>query len=293
MTSSDLQSTLQGYTTTQSFTSLENTVDGLGDDVEELSTDVELLKLDWIKTVDGHSPNSSGAVSFGLTASKWLKSDGNGHIVTTNDTPITVSPSSSGYLYNNSGTLEYKDDEYVTLDTQQTITATKYFTNNSSINVNGGQITVSDTSATGVGTTIDHANIFLNGGANTTYIDMSYGNTSNDGYITKSASGISIVDPVGVVLNAPVNGAKLTNHPTDTTTTSKAIATVGYCQEKFLATPPSGYTPTTSNITVVTGISWNGTQIVATRTQLRFYKGVFVGTTNQTNETINTVAYTP
>lgn len=44
-------------------------------------------------TVDGHSSDSNGDVSFGLTASKWVKTDSNGHLTTTNDQPVTVDTS--------------------------------------------------------------------------------------------------------------------------------------------------------------------------------------------------------
>lgn len=247
---------------------------------------------DYVQTVDNIFP-TNGNIDFNLDGNKWMKTDSNGHIATTNETPISLSAGNTGYLYANNGSLEFKQDEYVTLSTEQTITATKTFNNCNVVAANGGRVMVQETNNTGSGTSIGHGTIVLNGANGATFIDFSTGTTANDAFIMKGTTGLAIQDPTGVDLNAPANKATLTNHPTDTTTTSKAIATVGYCQEKFLAAPPTGYTPTTSNITVVTGVSWNGTQIVATRTQLRFYKGVFVGTTNQTNETINTVAYTP
>lgn len=46
-----------------------------------------------VTSVDGHSPDANGAVSFGLTASKWVKTDASGHLTTTNDTVVTVSSS--------------------------------------------------------------------------------------------------------------------------------------------------------------------------------------------------------
>lgn len=55
---------------------------------------------------------------------------------------------------------------------------------------------------------------------------------------------------------------------------------------------PSGTTPSTSYIDVVTGVTWNGTQIVVARKRLNFTNGVYTGTTNLANTTINTVAYT-
>lgn len=51
-------------------------------------------------TVDGHAAtvdaNKNSVVSFGLAANKWLKSDGNGHITYTNDTPISLPSGTTG-----------------------------------------------------------------------------------------------------------------------------------------------------------------------------------------------------
>lgn len=49
-----------------------------------------------VTSVDGHEPDESGAVSFGLAASKWMKTDASGHISTTTDSPAllgSVTPS--------------------------------------------------------------------------------------------------------------------------------------------------------------------------------------------------------
>ena len=46
-----------------------------------------------VKSVDGHNPDNNGAVSFGLTVSKFVKTDSNGHLTTTNDNVISVSNS--------------------------------------------------------------------------------------------------------------------------------------------------------------------------------------------------------
>ena len=52
----------------------------------------DLAHLDNV-VVDGHTSDSSGNVSFNLAASKWVKTDANGHLTTTNDTPVTVDTS--------------------------------------------------------------------------------------------------------------------------------------------------------------------------------------------------------
>lgn len=57
----------------------------------------------FVKKVDGHSPNTSGEVSFGLSGSKWVKTDANGHLTTTSDKVPTVS--SSDNLYSDSITV--------------------------------------------------------------------------------------------------------------------------------------------------------------------------------------------
>ena len=506
VTTSDLQTTLQDYATQQDLTSLENTVDDLGDDVTELSTDVESLKLDCVKSVDGHLP-TNGAVSFGLVGNKWLKSDGSGHIVTTNDdplvpstsssgyiynnngtvsytsltankwvkttanglltttddVPVTVNPQSSGYLYNNAGTLQYKDDEYVTLDTAQTITGVKTFhgdgTNPSAqINLGLGAFINATALSTYPNTSTQFAGhkIALQQGNN--YVGFAYADSGislrpavpacvfTNGNSTQHSGGIyrdtgvvllvpeslHIEDTHGISLECPANKAVLANHPTDTSTSSKAIATVGYCQSQFggsgggtvksvdhvspdaqgnvqlnairtinghngdsvgnfagVVTSINGNTPTdgavtmtvvqsvdgvgpdangevtlnavktvnsispdasgnveievvksvdghspdtngavsfgltaskwvktdssghltttndkvvtiasnqtgqTTNITVVTGVTWSGTQLVVARKQLNFSNGVLTSTTNLTNTTIDTVAYSP
>ena len=48
-----------------------------------------------VKSVDGHNPDNNGAVSFGLTGSKYVKTDSNGHLTTTSDNVISVSSSLS------------------------------------------------------------------------------------------------------------------------------------------------------------------------------------------------------
>ena len=54
------------------------------------------VEIDVVSTVDGHSPDENGAVSFGLAASKWVKTDSSGHLATTNDTPVTLPSGTTG-----------------------------------------------------------------------------------------------------------------------------------------------------------------------------------------------------
>lgn len=65
-------------------------------------------------------------------------------------------------------------------------------------------------------------------------------------------------------------------------TTNDKVVTIG-----------SNQTGSSTNITVVTGVTWSGTQLVVARKQLNFSNGVLTSTTNLTNTTIDTVAYTP
>lgn len=101
----------------------------VGIDNQGFSDAVGQLGYGKVKTVDGHEPDENGEVSFQLTASKWLKSNEQGHIETTDDEPLSLDDEEEGYLYNNNGTLEYKDDEYVTIDGDETITGEKTFEN--------------------------------------------------------------------------------------------------------------------------------------------------------------------
>ena len=80
-----------------------------------------------IASVDGHQPDALGAVDFGLTGNKWVKTDASGHLTTSQTDPISIDSQQSGYLYNTNGTLSYKDEDYVTTDTVQTIVESKTF----------------------------------------------------------------------------------------------------------------------------------------------------------------------
>ena len=69
------------------------------------------LTVDGVQAVDG-------VVDFNLSPNKWMKTDGAGHIATTDETPIVLSAGNTGYLYANNGSLEFKQDEFVTLSTE-------------------------------------------------------------------------------------------------------------------------------------------------------------------------------
>ena len=54
----------------------------------------------YVQTVDGHSPDGNGAVSFGLAASKWVKTDSSGHLTTASDEPVTIPSNVTGQTLN-------------------------------------------------------------------------------------------------------------------------------------------------------------------------------------------------
>lgn len=82
----------------------------------------------------------------------------------------------------------------------------------------------------------------------------------------------------------------------------------GLAGNKWVKTDASGHLTTTSSddvvtipnykagltmgIIVVTGVTWNGSDIVVSRTQLDFTNGVLTGTTNKNSTKIGTVPYT-
>ena len=150
----------------------------IGIDNQGFSDAVGQLGYGKVKTVDGIEPDDNGNVSFSLTGGKWLKSDANGHIVTTDEDPLSLDDEEEGYLYNNYGTLEYKDEEYVTIDTDQTITGEKTFEN--VVNISNG------TTAYDASIAIDNNNdlIISQAGTLVTNVDtLSYNDIVGSGHI--------------------------------------------------------------------------------------------------------------
>ena len=70
------QNELTGYATQQ--------------DVDDVIDAIEQELTAYVQSVDGHTP-TNGAIDFGLTGSKFVKTDSNGHLTTTNDKVVTVS----------------------------------------------------------------------------------------------------------------------------------------------------------------------------------------------------------
>ena len=84
VSSSDLQTELADYVTS---TDLQT-------ELADYVTDADLEG--YAKSVDGHTPDATGAVSFGLTANKFVKTDASGHLSTTNDNVVTIASNLTG-----------------------------------------------------------------------------------------------------------------------------------------------------------------------------------------------------
>ena len=156
--------------------------DTLADELDNYALTSELE--DYAHTVDGH-PAINGYVDFGLLANKWVKTDINGNLDTTNETPITLSSGNNGYLYSNNGTLQFKDEDYVTLSTAQDISGKKRFTQND-VTIVDNSLLVVDASSNN-GTSISKNGVVINSA--TPFIDFSTpGTAANDAFISMTAA---------------------------------------------------------------------------------------------------------
>lgn len=264
---------------------------------DEVETYVETQLLDYVKSVDGLTPLANGDIDFNLASNKWMKTDANGHLATTNETPISLSSNNNGYLYANNGQLQFKNDEYVTLSSEQTITGKKRFTQND-VTIVDNSLLIIDASSSSNGTSVSKNGLTIN--ASTPFVNFSTpGTAANDAFIAMTAASgyrLGIDSPNGIDITAPANQAKLANTPTDTSTTSKAIATCGYVQSKCITIDKTQYTPVTTStpLTIVTDVVWNGTTLQKKTRTLTFNNGVLVTLGNETTTTIDTpVAYSP
>ena len=77
---------------------------------------------------------------------------------------------------------------------------------------------------------------------------------------------------------------------TDGSAPNLAIATVGWVKEKAI-TVPDGKTAQTKDVTIVSDVQWNGTQIRIKKQKLEFSNGVLTNVVTVADGTINTVAY--
>lgn len=165
-------------------------------------------------------------MSFGLANGKWVKTDANGHLATSDENPVVVNSANKGYLYANNGTVAFKNEEYVDLTSNQTISGKKTFTTDVAIH-NDGSLLVTDSNG---GTSISNGGVTIK--TTTPFIVFSTpGTAANDASLfldSTMGNKIVFISPHGVVLHTLANQALLMNQPTDTLSTSLAIATCGY-----------------------------------------------------------------
>lgn len=205
-----------------------------------LTTDLENYALtselaEYAHTVDGH-PAIDGKVDFALRGNKWVTTNSSGNLTTTDLVPIVLSSSNSGYMYANNGQLEFKQEQgqYVTLSTEQTITGKKTIINND-FTIVGQSLIVKDSSQSGEISIQSNGGVLIN--ARMPFIDFATpGTAENDTFIImtpESGSRLCVKSPHGIDFDAPANQVKLIAQPTDTQTSSLAVATVGYCMTNF------------------------------------------------------------
>lgn len=187
---------------------------------------------------------------------------------------------------------------FVTLDTEQTITGAKSFVQSILVQQTPSVLKGVEIKPEGVVAIFNEGN---DGGLE--FLNLS---GTRVGGIINQSSGLTFYNRVSNIniacnpdvsdsllqLTAPQNRAVLLNPPSADCDVTNAIATVGWVKEKAL-TVPDGKTPQTQTITLVTNVTWNGTQLVIQKKNLEFSNGVLTNVTNATNGTIDTVAYSP
>lgn len=97
-----------------------------------------------VKSVDGHGPDADGAVSFGLAADKWLKTDGAGHIATADETPVALPSGKTGV------------SQTVDVVTSLSWTGTQLVAGNAAITLTNGVVTAVATKANTVINTVTY-----------------------------------------------------------------------------------------------------------------------------------------
>lgn len=207
---------------------------------------------------------------------------------------------SPNHKHNSKDIVNDETNGFVTLDTDQTITGKKTF--NNFVQVGGDQniVIASDNPSINLGQDgllqnsgnevrlgkIDSTNLSLGQSVATL-------GSVNGSSISLAIAGATIdAQNSAILLKAPENSALLQNQPTDTNEESFAIATCGYVRKNAI-TIPDGKELKTYSMTVVSDVTWNGTQIVVQKKTFEFTKGVLTAVKNAASNTINTVAYTP
>ena len=206
---------------------------------------------------------------------------------------------SPNHMHNSKDIVNSDTDGFVTIDTQQTVTGQKTFT--STLNVvsgSGNTGTQIKTNGT-VGIMGDSPIVgLLSPNSQTDDIgQLGYSSSTNVMQLLSRKGVLMLGNATGnnneVVIGAQQNKAQLTNSPsTDGTAPDLAIATVGWVKEKAI-TVPDGKELKTYYATIVSDVTWNGTQIVVKKMVLEFTNGVLTAVKNASSNTINTVAYSP
>lgn len=191
-------------------------------------------------------------------------------------------------------------DGFVTIDTQQEITGLKLFTSTLNVGNNGG--TVGMTSGvqlypTGVimARGEDSGIVFFSPNSVVNEGQLGYHSSSNTmQFFSKSSNfliGNSADNDNLFQIVATQNQAQLANSPsTDGDAPDLAIATVGWVKEKAI-TVPDGKTTKTQDVTIVSDVKWNGTQIRIKKQKLEFSNGVLTNVSTAADGIIDTVAY--
>lgn len=203
---------------------------------------------------------------------------------------------SPNHKHNSKDIVNSDTDGFVTIDTQQTVTGQKLFTSTLNVSNNGGTAGV-QLYPTGVimargdepgivffspNSTVNEGQLGYYSSSNT----MQFFSRSSSFLIGNSAENDNILQLV-----ASPNQAQLANSPsTDGDAPNLAIATVGWVKEKAI-TVPDGKTTKTQDVTIVSDVQWNGTQLRIKKQKLEFSNGVLTNVSTAADGIINTVAY--
>ena len=201
---------------------------------------------------------------------------------------------SPNHKHNSKDIVNSDTDGFVTIDTQQTVTGQKNFTSTLKVANNSGVVQLEPHGAIIVKGDIPIIG-FLTSNSAETVGEIGYSSSANVMQILSKSSNLLIgtQNDNDVVIIAQQNKARLEVSPsTDGTAPDLAIATVGWVKEKAI-TVPDGKELKTYYATVVSDVTWNGTQIIVNKKTLEFTNGVLTAVKNASPNKIDTVAYSP
>ena len=203
---------------------------------------------------------------------------------------------SPNHKHNSKDIVNSDTDGFVTIDTQQEITGLKLFTSTLNVGNNGGTAGV-QLYPTGVimARGEDSGIVFFSPNSVVNEGQLGYNSSSNTMQFFSSSSNFLIGNSDGnnsiFEIVAAQNQAQLANSPsTDGSAPDLAIATVGWVKEKAI-TVPDGKTTKTQDVTIVSDVQWNGTQLRIKKQKLEFSNGVLTNVSTAADGIINTVAY--